>query len=106
MLTRYAGDPQKGLTRKDLKKIPLRIWSKPAAEGDHEGPLPCDHGEEYFPCDDQEYHKMKQYVEEKLVSHRLQVKESDKLEASQTAQPVENRRIWPKQRLVESRSEL
>merc|ERR1719221_1652688 len=48
MLTAYASDPKKGLSRKELRRAPLRIWSKPAVEGDSEGPLPCDHGQEYF----------------------------------------------------------
>ena len=36
---RYAADPKKGLSRQELRQVPLRLWAKPAAEGDDEGPL-------------------------------------------------------------------
>mmetsp|Transcript_49727 Transcript_49727/g.118534 ORF Transcript_49727/g.118534 Transcript_49727/m.118534 type:complete len:585 (+) Transcript_49727:99-1853(+) len=62
----YAPDPAKGLGRKDLKKVPLRIWAKAAAEGDDEGPLPCDHGQEYEPCSDEEFKKIRDYVDRRL----------------------------------------
>lgn len=108
MLTAYASDPKKGLTRRELrKKVPLRLWSKPAAEGDNEGPLPCDHGEEYFPCDDQEYHKMRQYVEEKLAAHRRHAEGARKLEAGATPPfVVKNQRTWGGRRSPEPRTEL
>mmetsp|Transcript_3807 Transcript_3807/g.8888 ORF Transcript_3807/g.8888 Transcript_3807/m.8888 type:complete len:560 (+) Transcript_3807:632-2311(+) len=66
MLNKYASQPYAGLTREELHKVPLRLWCKPAAEGDKEGPLPCDRGEEYHICDDKEYEKMDSYVKERL----------------------------------------
>merc|ERR1719171_2365503 len=65
LITSYASDPAKGLKRKELKKVPMRIWAKVAAEGDHEGPLPCDHGEEYI-LDDNEAGKITDYLTEVL----------------------------------------
>lgn len=66
-LSSYASDPKKGLAEAELSKVPLRVWAKPAAEGDNEGPLPCDHGEEYHPCDDTEFAKIEAYLEERLA---------------------------------------
>merc|ERR1711879_752800 len=40
ILLSYASDPAKGLAVSELGKVPLRIWAKPASEGDQEGPLP------------------------------------------------------------------
>lgn len=67
LLTSHAADPSKGLSPDELRKVPLRLWCKPAAEGDSEGPLPCDRGEEYFFCSDEEFKKMEAYVQGSLA---------------------------------------
>ncbi|CAE8652587.1 unnamed protein product, partial [Polarella glacialis] len=67
LVNSYAKDPMKGLKRKELSKVPLRIWCKPAAEGDEEGALPCDDGEEYALCDDEEFSNMEKVVQEHLA---------------------------------------
>lgn len=86
-LTSYAANPKKGLTKKELRKVPLRLWAKPAAEGDDEGPLPCDHGQEYQECSDEEFEKMTSFVQSKLG-------EGNPVDAV-SEEPVLNRRIYP-----------
>merc|ERR1712046_91613 len=64
MLVSYAKDPKKGLRREELlTSVPLRVWCKPTAEGDAEGPLPCDVGEEYDVLDNEELNQIKEYIE-------------------------------------------
>jgi len=64
LLTSYAKDPSKGLLRQELlTSVPLRVWCKPAAEGDEEGPLPCDVGEEYHIINNTETGKMIKFIE-------------------------------------------
>mmetsp|Transcript_55272 Transcript_55272/g.103639 ORF Transcript_55272/g.103639 Transcript_55272/m.103639 type:complete len:609 (-) Transcript_55272:83-1909(-) len=65
-LSSYAVNPKKGLARSELRKVPLRLWAKPAAEGDDEGPLPCDHGQEYQECGNEEFAKMTDFVQARL----------------------------------------
>mmetsp|Transcript_16116 Transcript_16116/g.36126 ORF Transcript_16116/g.36126 Transcript_16116/m.36126 type:complete len:591 (+) Transcript_16116:69-1841(+) len=66
LVVAYAKNPSKGLGYKELLSVPLRIWAKAAAEGDDEGPLPCDRGQEYEPCSDEEFRKIKNYVDSRL----------------------------------------
>jgi len=66
LLKSYAKEPFKGLHLSEFRNVPLRVWCKPAAEGDEEGPLPCDHGHEYFFCNDTEYERMGAAVKERL----------------------------------------
>eukprot|EP00927_Polykrikos_kofoidii_P006880 TRINITY_DN1279_c0_g1_i4.p1 TRINITY_DN1279_c0_g1~~TRINITY_DN1279_c0_g1_i4.p1 ORF type:complete len:632 (+),score=82.66 TRINITY_DN1279_c0_g1_i4:80-1975(+) len=68
LILEYASDPKRGLSVKELNKVPLRIWCKPAAEGDAEGPLPCDDGEEYILPKDEEISRMEKYLEERLAA--------------------------------------
>lgn len=64
LLTSYAKDSSKGLQRDELlTSVPLRVWCKPASEGDSEGPLPCDRGEEYDILDNKEVGKIKDYID-------------------------------------------
>eukprot|EP00913_Durusdinium_trenchii_P028916 g27111.t1 len=58
------------LGRKELRKVPLRLWAKAAAEGDDEGPLPCDHGQEYEDCSDKEFKKMTDFVQALIQDDR------------------------------------
>jgi len=98
LLTSYAKDPSKGLTRKELRSVPLRVWCKPAAEGDEEGPLPCDRGEEYFFCDDKEFQKMENYIQERLVRRRDETPAAEPLAPSPEAVaggPL-HQRVWPR----------
>jgi len=89
-LTSYASDPKKGLTQKELRsKVPLRLWAKPAAEGDNEGALPCDHNQEYQPCSDEEFKKMDNYIEE-----RLKVRPESAAKPKSEA-PITHKRVWP-----------
>lgn len=81
LLTFYAKDRSKGLHVDELDKVPLRLWCKPAAEGDKEGPLPCDKGQEYHFCDDEEFAKMDQAVREHLARR----KDVPKVEVDETA---------------------
>jgi len=97
-LSQYAADPSRGLTVKELNRVPLRVWAKPAAEGDSEGPLDCDVGEEYFPLDDSEFAKMTAFVDRVLANHTR----SPGVESR-----VTNRRVWPsKPQKSKGRSEL
>lgn len=91
MITAYAKSPKKGLMPTELNKVPLRIWAKPASEGDNEGPLPCDHGEEYHIRDDAEFLKMKEYVDKELEAR---TKGSERPGAGKI-QPLKNTRIYP-----------
>lgn len=65
LLSSYAEDPAKGLAVRELSRVPLRVWCKPAAEGD--GPLPCDVGEEYHFCDDDEFPRIEEAVQRQLA---------------------------------------
>lgn len=94
MLTKYASEPKRGLTADEARAVPLRLWCKPAAEGDDEGPLPCDHGQEYHLCDDEEFKVMKDYVDDKLAAKRA-------LGAGQpvpTGEAPTHQRVWTRQR--------
>jgi len=62
LLSSYAEEPSKGLRPDELTKVPLRIWCKPAAEGDEEGPLPCDHGHEFHLAPEEEFERMAAHV--------------------------------------------
>jgi len=95
LISSYAEDPAKGLTVDELKKVPLRLWCKPAAEGDPEGALPCDNGEEYHFCDDSEYKKMEDVVQEHLARSAASTqKEGEKPpEAGRPGQPAPPR-VW------------
>ena len=42
---RYGESGQ--LSRKELRRVPLRLWAKAAAEGDDEGPLRLDLNDEF-----------------------------------------------------------
>lgn len=75
LITQYADAPTKGLRQDELSKVPLRVWTKPAAEGDDEGPLPCDHGQEYFPCNDTDFKTMTDYVEDSMAAQKRLVAE-------------------------------
>jgi hypothetical protein len=66
LLQSYMREPSKGLHKSELRNVPLRVWCKPAAEGDEEGPLPCDHGHEYFLCNDTEFEATSAVVKEHL----------------------------------------
>uniref|UniRef100_A0A7S1AAX2 JmjC domain-containing protein n=1 Tax=Noctiluca scintillans TaxID=2966 RepID=A0A7S1AAX2_NOCSC len=99
-LTSKAKEPKRGLTRRELTAVPLRLWAKPAAEGDYEGPLQSDIGEEYVACDDAEMAKMSEFVRARLATHRSA--DPDPKEAQNFTQP-KNTRIWKKRGL---RSEL
>jgi len=92
MLTKYAKDPKKGLTREEIWKVPFRLWVKPAAEGDEEGPLPCDHGMELELCDDAEFNKMAEYVDERLKNRKLHPNQS--AEAAAQFPKAVHRRIY------------
>jgi len=70
LLSSHAADPGRGLARSELAAVPLRLWCKPAAEGDEEGPLPCDRGQEYYFCDDEEFRRMEAAVQERLARRR------------------------------------
>lgn len=76
LLTSYAADPAVGLSIDELiSSVPLRVWCKPAAEGDEEGPLPCDHGEEYFILGNEETAKMKAHINKRLERRQPSVPE-------------------------------
>lgn len=88
LVTTYAKEPSRGLRRKELRKVPLRIWAKPAAEGDHEGPLACDVGQEYFFCENEEFQRMEKAIQEHL--RRRPVLESPQ----QSPAPLLHTRVW------------
>merc|ERR1711933_708029 len=67
LLSSYADEPQKGLRADELTKVPLRIWCKPAAEGDDEGPLHCDRGQELHLAGEDEFKKMQEFIEDALA---------------------------------------
>eukprot|EP00435_Cladocopium_sp_Y103_P010032 s1917_g2.t1 len=62
------------LSRKELRRVPLRLWAKAAAEGDDEGPLLLclqgitgqQEGQEYEDCSDEEFKKMTDFVRARL----------------------------------------
>jgi len=66
-ISSYAEDPKKGLRGDEILKVPLRIWCKPASEGDQEGPLPCDVGQEYHVLTDAELKEQKDHIEALLT---------------------------------------
>mmetsp|Transcript_42539 Transcript_42539/g.95665 ORF Transcript_42539/g.95665 Transcript_42539/m.95665 type:complete len:232 (-) Transcript_42539:6-701(-) len=97
-LSAYAADPGLGLTAQELQRVPLRLWAKPAAEGDSEGPLDCDIGQEYFPCDDAEFSKMTAFVDRVVANHTR---------SPGVKSRVTNRRVWPsKSKKSKGRTEL
>lgn len=105
LLTKYAKDPKEGLHVDELNRVPLRVWCKPAAEGDPEGPLPCDHGQEYQVQDDDEFERMRARVEQELA------KEPPKAKANPSQIPgiSMHQRSWPegrRQHLAGGRAEL
>merc|ERR1712129_417443 len=63
----YAQDPAKGLREDELDDVPLRIWCVAAAEGDAEGPLPCDEGQQYEHCSEEEAKKIEEYLQGALA---------------------------------------
>merc|ERR1712118_597881 len=67
LINSYGKEPKLGLHISELSKVPLRVWGKPACEGDDEGPLPCDVGEEYHILDDVEFQKMRKHIEAVLA---------------------------------------
>jgi len=90
MINSYAKDPSVGLRADELvDSVPLRVWCKPAAEGDEEGPLPCDHGEEYHVLDDQELGKMRDHIEKLEKGER-------RPDGSKPSLKLSNRRVYPK----------
>jgi len=91
LITSYAEDPSKGLTEKDLRRVPLRIWCKPAAEGDDEGPLPCDVGEEYLLCNDTEFRKMDDYVQQRVAARR-----DGNIAHPLSSEPLKHTRVYPR----------
>eukprot|EP00931_Biecheleriopsis_adriatica_P089546 TRINITY_DN63658_c0_g1_i1.p1 TRINITY_DN63658_c0_g1~~TRINITY_DN63658_c0_g1_i1.p1 ORF type:complete len:625 (+),score=117.46 TRINITY_DN63658_c0_g1_i1:48-1877(+) len=101
-LSSYAKDPAAGLTKEELMNVPLRYWAKPAAEGDHEGPLPCDNGQEYEPCSDEEFHKITSFVEEKLRSGKAKPAEV----VTDPSRLPKNKRAYKTKRPKEQRQEL
>jgi len=110
-LTSYAKDAAKGLSKEELARVPLRLWCKPAAEGDEDGPLPCDRGEEYFLCDDEEFKKMESLVQERLARTRSATeepsRESHRPKAGvSTARHRRDQRVWPDKKLRKQHVEL
>jgi len=95
IISRYAKDPAKGLTLKELSSVPLRLWCKPAAEGDMEGALPCDNGQEYFFCDDDEFKKMEDVVQAHLARSQAGKEKTNKPSPSKIGGPAPLR-VWPK----------
>jgi len=93
LLSSHGAEPARGLRRGELTSVPLRLWCKPAAEGDDEGPLPCDVGQEYHFCDDAEFQRMERAVQERLARRPP---------AGTGARPQGGRRrhqrIWPEER--------
>jgi len=103
MLSAYAQVPQEGLRRDELRSVPLRLWCKPAAEGDDEGPLPCDHGQEYMLCDDKEFAKMSSYIQKRLAAQTTT--SAPAVVPLPGNAETKNRRVYPK-RPKGSRTEL
>jgi len=63
LLTSYAKDPSKGLLWEELAtSVPLRVWCKPASEGDAEGALPCDQGRELDILNNTDLKKIQNYI--------------------------------------------
>lgn len=60
-----------------------------ASEGDADGALPCDVGQEYELCDDAEYEKMEKFLQEKLAHP------SGNRPTPQNMEPMTHRRIYP-----------
>lgn len=88
-ISSYAEDPKKGLRTDEIRKVPLRVWCKPAAEGDEEGPLPCDVGEEYHVLTEAELNKMREHIEG--VRAKMPPKAQD--DGSASAEPLNHSRI-------------
>lgn len=106
LIAAFGKDPAKGPTVKELKKVPLRIWAKPAAEGDEEGPLSCDVGEEYINCGDEEFVKMENFVQERLRQRGERPTDGPK---PISTEPLMHRRVWTQQEVqkhLRSREEL
>lgn len=102
VITEWADDPEKGLRRDELDKVPLRVWCKPAAEGDTDGPLPCDQGEEYLFCDNEEFTRMENYVQGAL--ERKKAKEGDvKKEKPPPPGKKAPPRVWKPGQVLKSR---
>jgi len=91
-ISSYADDPKKGLRADELTKVPLRIWCKPAAEGDDEGPLPCDRDQELHLAGEDEFKKMQEFVQGALAKQtpRAAVPNMVRLEPGMRAA----RRVW------------
>lgn len=88
LINSYAKDPSVGLRVEELyESVPLRIWCKPAAEGDEEGPLPCDHGEEYQILDDKELGKMRDHIEQLEKGERRSADSKPALKLSNSRVP-------------------
>jgi len=85
-ISAYGKETSGKLSSKELRKVPLRLWAKAAAEGDDEGPLPCDHGQEYEDCSDEEFQKMTDFVQSRLGAA--------KPEEHPEVEPVLNRRSY------------
>lgn len=67
LLTSFAQDPRSGLAMDELlSRVPMRLWCKPAAEGDPEGALPCDIGMEYELADQNTVDLMEENVQHAL----------------------------------------
>merc|ERR1712129_92869 len=88
LLQSYMREPSKGLHKSELRTVPLRIWCKPAAEGDEEGPLPCDDRQEYVPMSDEEFQKSEAHI--RSVISKQAPREAQGSAPSDVAPP----RIW------------
>eukprot|EP00933_Yihiella_yeosuensis_P030606 TRINITY_DN24231_c0_g1_i2.p1 TRINITY_DN24231_c0_g1~~TRINITY_DN24231_c0_g1_i2.p1 ORF type:complete len:304 (+),score=54.71 TRINITY_DN24231_c0_g1_i2:31-912(+) len=67
-LTSYASDPSKGLTVEEMAKVPRRVWLAPASEGDDEGLLDCDEGQEYQGLNDADVEEVEAYLQHRLAN--------------------------------------
>eukprot|EP00747_Dinoflagellata_sp_TGD_P206528 gnl/TRDRNA2_/TRDRNA2_80228_c0_seq1.p1 gnl/TRDRNA2_/TRDRNA2_80228_c0~~gnl/TRDRNA2_/TRDRNA2_80228_c0_seq1.p1 ORF type:complete len:618 (+),score=131.12 gnl/TRDRNA2_/TRDRNA2_80228_c0_seq1:46-1899(+) len=93
LMKTFAKDPQKGLTKGELMSVPLRVWCKPAAEGDEEGPLPCDVGQEYEIIDESESKRMKDWIVKHIAAQPKRSQLPPPPEGHE--RPPQHRRVYP-----------